>query len=88
MDNLLTIEGHRQKTCLSTSACAQRSFRSACAFAQSDQNFSGRILDRQDAPSLHTDNNDSDQTVRMRSPADLSLRCVHMADGTFSHMAA
>ena len=27
--------------------CAQQSFRSACTFAQSDQNFTGRILDSQ-----------------------------------------
>ena len=47
--------------------CAQRRFRSACAFAQSDQNLPwGAFWIATDTKFLNADNEDSDQTARMR----------------------
>ena len=40
--------------------CAQRRFRSACAFVQSLQNLTGCILDSKACKFLHADNEDSD----------------------------
>ena len=45
--------------------------------------FTGRILDSQDAKFLYADNEDSEQTVRMRR-----LIWVGRTEGTFSHNAA
>ena len=44
----------------------QRRFRSACAFAQSDQNLHWRFWIVKDAKFLHADNEDSNQTAPMR----------------------
>ena len=43
---------------------AQRKFRSACPFAQSDQNLHWAYFGYKKM--LHADNEDSDQTARMR----------------------
>ena len=54
-----------QKTYLRT--CAQRRFRSACAFAQSDLNLRwAHFAIAKDVKFLHADNEDSEQTARMR----------------------
>ena len=46
---------------------AQRRFRSACAFAQADQNLHlAHFWIAKDANSLHADNEDSDQPVHPR----------------------
>ena len=45
--------------------CAQRRLRSACTFAQSDQNLLGLLWIAKDEK-LHADNEDSDLTARMR----------------------
>ena len=47
--------------------CARRRFRSACAFAQSDQHLHlAHIEQPRMQKFLHADNEDSDQTARMR----------------------
>ena len=47
---------------VSSDMCAQRRFRSDCAFTQSDQNLHWALLDSQGCKVDHADNEDSDQT--------------------------
>ena len=54
--------------------CAQQRFRSACAFAQSDQDFNGSFWIAKGAKFLHADNEDFDQTADTQ--ADGSVVCT------------
>ena len=47
--------------------CAQRSFQSACAFAQWPESSLGAFWIAKDTKVFHADNEDSNQTARMRS---------------------
>ena len=58
--------------------CAQRRFKSTCAFSQSDQNLHWvHFWIAKDATFLHVDNEYSDQTAG-----------THMSEGTLSQVAA
>ena len=85
---LLTVSLAATRENVPLDMCAQRRFRSDCAFAQSDLNLlAGRILDRQGR---------KDSSCRQRrlcsycadAQANFSLRWEHISDGTFSHVAA
>ena len=54
--------------------CVQRRFRSACAFAQSDQNLHWALFwIAKDTKCLRAGNKNSDQTARMQSGFESSL---------------
>ena len=65
---------------------AQRRFRSVCEFAQFDLNLRGAFCIAKDAKFLNVDNEDSDQTARMRRLiwVFFARKCL---EGTFSHVA-
>ena len=76
------LEPKRQKTYLQT--CAQRRFRSACAFAQADQNLLWAHLVRPGCKvSLHAENEDWLDCTDAQT--DLSVSWAHMSEVTLRY---
>ena len=66
--------------------CAQRRFRSDCAYMQSDQNLHWAHFESKVVFFSHGQQRLSSDCADAQ--ADLSLRWVHMSEGTFSHATA
>ena len=67
--------------------CAQRRFRSDCAFAQSDQNLHWARFDSQGSKMCKCGQRKLLSDC-VDAQADLSLCLAHMSDGTFLHVLA